>query len=102
MTGLECMSKCLKTTIYISSGWRSQDQNNNTPGAAEDSQHLNGLAADVHIPPSMDKLRRAAAECGFYVLGKQYPNRVHVDLRGGRSPKTDPDECVCKKIREGA
>lgn len=97
-TGLGCMSKCLKCTIYISSGWRDEDQNDNA-GGADKSYHLKGLAADVHIPPSMDRLRKAATHCGFYVLPKQYPNRIHVDLRGNRMPKKDPDECECKQIR---
>jgi predicted CXXCH cytochrome family protein len=100
MIGLECMSKCLKSPIYISSGWRTEEQNSATPGAAKESQHLKGLAADVHEPPSQTKLRMAATECGFFVLSKSYPNRIHVDLRGGRTPKSNPDDCKCKKIRE--
>jgi RHS repeat-associated protein len=99
MTGLECMSKCLKATILVSSGWRTKKQNDAAPGHAKKSQHLLGLAADVHIPPSMIKIREAASECGFFVLPKRYPNRVHIDLRGGRQPKTDPDDCACEKIR---
>jgi RHS repeat-associated protein len=98
MTGLECMSKCLKSTIYISSGWRNDKQNKSAGGAGE-SYHLKGLAADVHTPPSRDKLRKAAAHCSFYVLPKQYPDRIHVDCRGNRTPRSEPDECECKKIR---
>jgi RHS repeat-associated protein len=100
MVGLECMSKCLQTTIMISSGWRDAEQNKETHGAAKKSQHLLGRAADVHTPPSKVKIRAAAAECGFYVLAKTYSNRVHIDLRGGRMPKVDPDECVCSEIRK--
>ena len=100
MTGLECMSKCLNTTILISSGWRNKKQNKGA-GGVERSYHLTGLAADVHEPPSQDKLRKAAAECGLAVLPKKYTNRIHVDIRGEKRPKKDPDECVCKKIREG-
>jgi RHS repeat-associated protein len=101
MTGLECMSKCLKTTITISSGWRTKKQNANTKGAAKASMHLLGYAADVHTPPSKTKIRKAAAECGFYVLRKNYPSWVHVDTRGARTTKINPDECICKEIREG-
>lgn len=101
MAGLECMSKCLKTTIFISSGWRTSEQNTQTSGASDTSYHMSGLAADVHVPPSLDKLRKAATECGFFILPTAYPNRIHIDLRGGRSPKTEADECACKKIREG-
>lgn len=101
MTGLECMSKCLKCPIYISSGWRTASQNSKTLGAAKGSYHLQGLAADVHEPPSKTKLRKAAKECGFYVLPKAYPNRIHIDLREGKSSKKIPDDCECKKIREG-
>jgi RHS repeat-associated protein len=98
MQGLECMSRCLETTILISSGWRNEEQNR-AAGGVDRSQHLNGLAADVHLPPSMSKIRKAAKECGFFVLAKQYPNRVHVDLRDGRTPKTEPDSCLCQQIR---
>ena len=100
MNGLDCMSKCLKSTILISSGWRTSDQNEQAGGAGE-SYHLQGLAADVHEPPSQTKLRKAATECGFYVLPTIYPNRIHVDLRGGLNPKAEPNECECQKIREG-
>lgn len=99
MVGLECMSTCLNDTILISSGTRTPDQNASTPGAASGSQHLVGLAADVHIPPSKSKIRRAAAECGFFVLAKDYPKHVHVDLRNGMNPKIEPNECVCQQIR---
>jgi RHS repeat-associated protein len=99
MVGLECMSTCLNDTIYISSGTRTPGQNVNTSGAASQSQHLTGLAADVHIPPSKSKIRRAAAECGFFVLPRDYPRHVHVDLRNGINPKIEPNECVCQQIR---
>jgi len=98
MVGLECMSTCLNDTIYLSSGTRTPGQNIGTPGAAPKSLHLTGLAADVHIPPSKSKIRRAAAECGFFVLARNYPAHVHVDLRNG-NPKIEPDECVCQQIR---
>jgi RHS repeat-associated protein len=99
MTGLECMSRCLKTTILISSGWRDE-KGNEAAGGVEDSYHLKGLAADVHEPPAQGKLRKAAAECGLTILAKKYPNRIHVEVRDGSAPKKDPDERVCKKIRE--
>ena len=99
LVGLECMSTCLNDTVFISSGTRTPTQNAATPGSSSQSQHLTGLAADVHIPPSKSKIRRAAAECGFFVLPKDYPKHVHVDLRDGRNPKIEPDECVCQQIR---
>jgi RHS repeat-associated protein len=95
MTGLECMSKCLKTTIYISSGWR------NDP---DESYHNYGLVADVNtnskIYPSKIQIRQAARQCGFYVWRHNYPTWVHVDLRDNREPRETPEECACKKIRE--
>ena len=97
-TGLECMSKCLDCTIYISSGWRTVDHNK-AEGGASKSYHVTGLAADVHTPPALQKLRQAAAHCGFYVLSTRYPSWIHVDLRGNRTPKRDPDDCECRKIR---
>jgi RHS repeat-associated protein len=96
MTGLECMSKCLKTTIFISSRWRND---------SDQSYHNSGLAADVHtngrIYPLKIQIRQAASQCGFYVLPTNYPTWVHVDLRGNRKPKDSPEECACRKIREG-
>ncbi len=100
MRGLECMSKCLKATIWLSSGHRDL-QSNRDVGGEPDSYHLEGLAADVRTPPSKSKLRKAAAECGFFVLPTDYKVHIHIDLRGGRSPKSDPDECVCAGIRQG-
>jgi RHS repeat-associated protein len=61
IVGLECMSTCLNDTILISSGTRTPSQNTGTPGAASGSQHLTGLAADVHIPPSKSKIHRAGS-----------------------------------------
>ena len=101
MRGLECMSKCLKATIWLSSGHRDL-QSNRDAGGEPDSYHLEGLAADVRTPPSKSKLRKAAAECGFFVLPKDYKVHIHIDLRDGRFPKSDPDECVCARIRQGA
>ena len=100
MNGLECMSKCLKTTILISSGWRTS-ASNAAAGGAKKSYHMTGWAADVHEPPSKDKLRKAAEECQFFVLPKVYPNRIHVDVHTRIIPKCEPDECKCKEIRGG-
>ena len=99
LDGLECMSKCLQTGILISSGWRNEKENKDA-GGKENSYHKKGMAADVHEPPVQGKLRKAAAVCGLTVSNDKYSNRIHVDIRNG-NPKKDPDECACKKIREG-
>jgi len=99
MLGLGCMSQCLRTTIYLESGRRTP-QHDKDVGGTGSGPHTRGIAADVLVFPSESKIRKAAAECGFYVLPKHYDDgHVHIDLRDGRTAKEYPDECVCKRIR---
>jgi RHS repeat-associated protein len=102
LLGLICMSKCLRATINLESGTRTPKYNREVHGARS-SHHLAGDAADIVPLPSLTKLRKAAAECGFYVLRNEYRTKphVHIDLRDGRIPKEDPNECVCAQIRQG-
>jgi RHS repeat-associated protein len=101
MRGLECMSKCLKTTINLESGRRTPDRDRAVGGSGK-GPHTRGTAADVVIPPSESKLRRAAAECGFLVYAHRYNDgHIHIDLPSGRTPKDNPNECVCEQIRQG-
>lgn len=99
MTGLECMSDCLKTTIWITSGKRPPDLNKQV-GGEEESYHLDGIAADIYkLTPTEEKVRKAAALCGFFVWKGSYPQHIHIDLRSGRKPKVKADECECEKLR---
>jgi RHS repeat-associated protein len=99
MLGLGCMSQCLRTTIYLESGRRTPEHDREVGGTGS-GPHTRGIAADVLIFPSESKIRKAAAECGFYVLPKHYGDgHVHIDLRDARTAKEYPDECVCKRIR---
>jgi RHS repeat-associated protein len=103
LLGLICMGKCLRAPINLESGTRTPAWDKDPRvGGSGSGPHTRGNAADVIPMPSMPKLRKAAAECGFYVLPKEYRTRphVHIEMRG--SPKEDPDECVCKQIREGS
>jgi len=102
LLGLICMSKCLRAPINLESGTRTPAWDKDpSVGGSGSGPHTRGNAADVIPMPSMPKLRKAAAECGFYVLPREYRTRphVHIEMRG--LPKEDPDECVCKQIREG-
>lgn len=65
--------------IILTSGYRTTHTNNATEGAAFNSMHLYGKAADIKIEgiPS-DYLARLLRLCGGSGLGI-YPNFVHVD-----------------------
>jgi Peptidase M15 len=54
--------------------WTSTARSSRTAGGADASRHLEGLAADVHIPSSMTKIRAAANECGSLSWGRS--NRI--------------------------
>lgn len=67
--------------IQISSGWRSQTYNAKIPGAARDSQHINGKALDFKL----------SGQANYYVYNylkkywngwsKLYDWGIHVDIR---------------------
>ena len=99
MKGLNCISDCLQTTIWITSGKRSPEQNNQAGGVGN-SQHLSGNAADIYkFSPSESKLRQAAKLCGFFVLPTVYSQHIHIDLREGRAAKSKANECKCEELR---
>jgi zinc D-Ala-D-Ala carboxypeptidase len=70
--------------ITITSGFRSVAHNDQTPGAAKDSQHTYGTAADMVVPGvTFLRLYQVAETCGF--SGLESPNtqppHQHVDSR---------------------
>jgi uncharacterized protein YcbK (DUF882 family) len=68
--------------IKITSGYRSPAYNATVKGAAKNSQHMYGKAADIFIqgltPAQMAVL---AQKAGFDFIKSDYPNRIHVDVR---------------------
>lgn len=68
--------------ITISSGVRCQAHNDELPGSAKNSNHLKGLAADLHCNTATPAEMKAAAEA---VMGKTggiglYKWGIHVDV----------------------
>lgn len=72
----------IQTPIQLLSGYRSKRTNERTEGAARDSQHMHGTAADIRQQGiSTDNLWRMVAHfrgggVGFY----PYKHMVHVDV----------------------
>jgi uncharacterized protein YcbK (DUF882 family) len=77
--------------IKINSGWRSPAHNAKIPGAAKNSMHVKGKAADfvikgftpVQIAAELEKLI-AAKKISQGGIGV-YPNFVHYDIRGKKA-----------------
>lgn len=69
--------------MKITSGFRCERHNFNIGGSLR-SQHMLGLAADIHCPDAEDKyhLINAAMAVGMQGIGV-YPNFVHLDFRKG-------------------
>ncbi len=68
--------------ITINSGVRCQEHNDELPGSAKNSYHLNGMAADLHCNTATPVEMKAAAEA---VMGKTggiglYSWGIHVDV----------------------
>lgn len=72
-------SNHINRPIILTSGYRTQHTNANTEGAAFNSMHLYGKAADVKIEGiPADYLARLLRLCGGSGIGI-YPSFVHVD-----------------------
>lgn len=71
--------------IILTSGYRTQHTNNMTEGAAANSMHLYGKAADIHMSGiPVDYLARLLRLCGGAGIGI-YSSFVHVDTWKERS-----------------
>lgn len=74
--------------IYVSSGYRCEDHNEEI-GGEPNSQHLLGNAADIYVDGDYEEFyRRVRAANSFDGVG-YYPSQefVHVDVRdGGENP----------------
>lgn len=74
--------------IIVTSGYRCPEHNA-AVGGVENSQHVQGTAADIYCDAvSVDQLADAAAAIGFDGIGRYYNSGfVHVDCRdNGQSP----------------
>ncbi|WP_295051717.1 DUF882 domain-containing protein [Sulfuricurvum sp.] len=72
-------SNQINRPIILTSGYRTQHTNNNIEGAAFNSMHLYGKAADIKIEGiPADYLARLLRMCGGAGIGI-YPSFVHVD-----------------------
>lgn len=66
--------------IVLNSGYRTPERNRTIEGAAANSQHIHGRAADIVIPGmSHETLRDAAEISGTPGLGR-YPGFTHIDV----------------------
>lgn len=78
---LEEIRAIFKSPIKITSGYRCEKHNRELEGAAENSYHVKGMAADILIPnhfhkPLFDRYKDQYG-IGFY------HNRMHWDVRKG-------------------
>jgi len=86
--GLEAWRTQYGQELTINRGYSTPKRNASVPGAATNSQHIYGTAADVHSDiNTWEKLRRAVKAVGACAERKQdqsdWPNHVHGDWRGG-------------------
>lgn len=78
-------SNHVRRPIILTSGYRTQHTNSITEGAAVNSMHLYGKAADIHMEGiPIDYLARLMRLCGGAGIGI-YSNFVHVDTWKERS-----------------
>ena len=77
---LEELRKAVGQPIRITSGYRSPEHNATIPGAAENSVHMTGRAADIQIPGmSVEEMSRLAREF-FPVVHDNYSSHIHVEI----------------------
>ena len=87
LNGLECVRTGNgNTPLIINSGYRNPAHNANIPGAAPQSRHMFGDAADIASNAgTWQALRNAGKNCGACVEPQNVSGtgHVHVDWRGG-------------------
>lgn len=68
--------------IYINSGYRCPKNNARTAGAARDSKHVRGMAADFRSNLASPKSIYTWCDAQFPKCGLiRYRNRIHIDVR---------------------
>lgn len=77
--------------LIVNSGYRCIEYNKTVDGAAKDSQHTHGTAADItckdFTKEDKEKIIQLARKLGFKGIGIHYNSFVHVDMRTG--PKVE-------------
>ena len=88
---LDALRDMVGHPIYISCGYRCQIQNDRIKGSVSNSQHVQGIAADIYCNElSVDELAGYAEQVGFRGIGRYYDSGfVHVDVRDYESRWTD-------------
>jgi uncharacterized protein YcbK (DUF882 family) len=88
---LQVLRDYLQLPIKITSGWRSPAHNAKTKGAAKNSQHIYGKAADIQVPGKSPIEVKKAIET-LIDAGKMkqggiglYTNWVHYDTRSTKA-----------------
>lgn len=66
--------------IVLNSGYRTPERNRTIEGAAANSQHIHGRAADIVIPGISHEILRDAAEIAEAPGLGRYPGFTHVDV----------------------
>jgi hypothetical protein len=73
--------------IVVDSGYRTPTYNATLSGAAANSYHLRGMAADIHISGvSVAEIDNAAADLGFGGRGRYKNGFNHLDVGRTRPP----------------
>ena len=78
---LNTLRQALNKPVVITSGYRTPEHNARIPGAATESMHLEGKAADITVAGMTPaQVAEAAEKVGFNGIGV-YSTFTHVDVR---------------------
>ena len=80
---LEMVRDCALSPIIIRSGYRTPEHNTSIPGAAKNSYHLKGMAADISCKKlTFSELLSIVTRCGFNgIIVHNKHQYIHVDVR---------------------
>jgi uncharacterized protein YcbK (DUF882 family) len=91
---LDLARKFAAFPFVITSGLRTPEANQSTPGAVADSSHLKGLAVDLKAENDHEAYLIIAAglsvgitRFGIYVDGNNVPTHVHLDVDPDKVPE---------------
>lgn len=69
--------------FVITSGFRTQVEDDAIPGSAKNSAHIRGLAADIACTDSNRQIiLNAVYNCGVKVFTEDCPSHIHIDIDG--------------------
>jgi len=80
---LEMVRDCALSPVVIQSGYRTPEHNKSINGAAKNSYHLRGMAADIFCPKIIfSELISIVKRCGFNgIIVHNKHQYIHVDVR---------------------